>query len=147
MAQGWRCESYGCTEGTPYNSLYGDSPSEWGLPIWMNRNFNAWSIWKGTEICHYGVFKDPKGLTDGFCGCEKVEVTFWFGLYSYFKGKCIYSRLLRGMQSFKLGMLKGFHYFVDRGYTKRVPFLSELVHKRVRGWSLGGPFPSEMSIR
>ena len=79
------------------------------------------------------MFKDPKGLTDAFCGCEKVEVTFWFGLYSYFKGKCIYSRLLRGMQSFKLGMLKGFHYFVNRGYTKRVHFLSELVHKRVRG--------------
>ena len=56
-----------------------------GIPIWMNRNFNAWSIWKGTEICHYGVFKDPKGLTDAFCGCEKVEVTFWFGLYSYLK--------------------------------------------------------------
>ena len=31
------------------------------------------------------MFKDPKGLTDAFCGCEKVEVTFWFGLYSYLK--------------------------------------------------------------
>ena len=81
------------------------------------------------------MFKDPKGLTDAFCGCEKVEVTFWFGLYSYLKENalCIYSRLLRGMQSFKLGMLKGFHYFVNRGYTKRLPFLSELVHKRVMG--------------
>ena len=30
MAQGWKCESYGRTEGTPYNSLYEDAPSEWG---------------------------------------------------------------------------------------------------------------------
>ena len=26
IAQGWKCESYGSTEGTPYNSLYGDAP-------------------------------------------------------------------------------------------------------------------------
>ena len=31
------------------------------------------------------MLKDPKGLTDAFCGCEKVEGTLWFGLYLYLK--------------------------------------------------------------
>ena len=31
--------------------------------------------------------------------------------------------------------------FVNRGYTKGVPFLSKLVYKRVRGWALGRSLP------
>ena len=29
------------------------------------------------EICHFGLQKDPKGLTDAFYGCEKDKNTSW----------------------------------------------------------------------
>ena len=67
-------------------------------------------------------------ITVCFCGCEKVEVTFWFEIYSYLKKNAFTADCEK--KSFKLGMLEGYHYFVNRGYTKRVHFLSKLVHKR-----------------
>ena len=31
---------------------------------------------QGREISHFGLEKGPKGLTDAFYGCEKIEETF-----------------------------------------------------------------------
>ena len=31
---------------------------------------------QGREISHFGLEKGPKGLTDAFYGCEKIEKTF-----------------------------------------------------------------------
>ena len=39
---------------------------------------------KGLGNLSLQSMKDPKGLTDGNYGCEKVEKTFWFVLYLYF---------------------------------------------------------------
>ena len=30
------------------------------------------------NLCHFGLQKDLKGLTEGFYGCEKVETISWF---------------------------------------------------------------------
>ena len=37
--------------GNPYNGLYGEVPPERG---------QASGIWKGSEICHLGLWKGPK---------------------------------------------------------------------------------------
>ena len=34
--------------------------------IWKDRDFTRSSIRKGREICHLGLWKDPKGRTDEF---------------------------------------------------------------------------------
>ena len=34
-------------------------------------DFTSWGIWKGREICHLGLLKGEKGLTDGFYGFIK----------------------------------------------------------------------------
>ena len=49
-----------------------DSFSSWvgGLGLVV---FQALGIWKKSEICHFGLYKGPKGLTDAFYGCERVE--------------------------------------------------------------------------
>ena len=32
--------------------------------VWKGRGFTSWSIWNGREICHLGLGKGPKWLTD-----------------------------------------------------------------------------------
>ena len=56
--------------GTPYIDLYREAPPERGvffrLQVSMkgHRGFSSWSISKGREICHLGLGKGPKWLTD-----------------------------------------------------------------------------------
>ena len=46
--------------------------------IWKGGDFTSWYIWKGRKICHFSWYKNPKGLTGAFYGCEEVEKMFWF---------------------------------------------------------------------
>ena len=44
-----------------------------GVPLqasgtWKSRDFTCWSIWKGWEISHFGLWKGPNGLPDEFYG-------------------------------------------------------------------------------
>ena len=48
----------------------------WGIR--KGRHSTSWSIWKGTEICHFGWKRPFKGLKDAFYGCAKVGKMFWF---------------------------------------------------------------------
>ena len=64
-------------KGTPYNGLYGEAPPERG------RDFTRWSIWKGREICHLGLWKGPKGLTDECYGFIKSGKRSIFVINSY----------------------------------------------------------------
>ena len=74
-----------------------------------------------------------KRLTDAFFGCKKVEKTFWFCDVFIFQRQCIYSS--QGCKV--LNQVCERSTFVNRRYTKRIPFWSKLVYKRVRGWISG----------
>lgn len=70
--------------GTPYNGLQGEGPPDRGT-FWRPQVYERGvilpveaSVWKGSEICHFGLEKGPKGLIHAFYGCEKIEKTFWF---------------------------------------------------------------------
>ena len=85
--------------GTPYDRLYYGKapPTRKGCPffqasgIWKSRDFTSWCIKKDREICHLGLWKGPKGLTDEFYGFINSRrhsiVVDWFLL----KRQCIYS--------------------------------------------------------
>ena len=60
---------------------------------------------------------------------EKVEKTFWF-CASYFKDSAFPA--VKRDAVFLNGYVKGVP-FLTRRYTERVPFLSKMVHKSVRG--------------
>ena len=98
---------------TPYDGPYGEAPSELkgylfqALGIWKGRDFTVWSTWKGWEICHLGLWKGPKGLTDEFYGFIRRENVLFLWLIR-FKRHYIHSRL-KGMQSSKQDMWKGYH--------------------------------------
>ena len=78
------------------------------LSVWEGWDFTCWSICKGRENCHFGWLKTQKGLTDALHGCEKSWVN---GLVLWFIHilKTVHVQQLRGMQSSKLGMWKGYH--------------------------------------
>ena len=56
---------------------------------------------KRVEPSVISVCKGLKGLTDAFYGCEKVEKTFCFVIYSYLQDTA-FTAVERGMQSSKL---------------------------------------------
>ena len=43
--------------------------------IWKGRGFSSWSIKKGREICHLGLWKGPIGLKNEFYGFIKSRLT------------------------------------------------------------------------
>ena len=79
--------------------------------ILKGRDFTGWNIWKGREICHCGLYKGPKELTDAFWGCERVNKAFWCCDLFILKRQCIYQ--LQGMQSSNLEMWKGYHLSIE----------------------------------
>ena len=93
--------------------------------IWKGRDFTRWSIRKGREICHLGLWKGPEGRTDEYYGFIKPKKRFYFGNWFLFKRQCI--------SEFLTKYVKGVP-FVNRRYTKALPFSWKMVYKRVRGW-------------
>ena len=63
--------------------VYTKRPCPKGVPFLCFRymNFASWSPWKlwnGKKICHFGLYKGPKGLTEAFYGCEKSRKNVLF---------------------------------------------------------------------
>ena len=58
--------------GTPYNGLYGEVPPERGTFFMLQ-----------VEICHLGLLKSPKRLTDEFYGFIKSRKRSIFVIDSY----------------------------------------------------------------
>ena len=54
---------------------------------------------KGQEICYFGLYKGPKGLTDVFLGSDWVDKT---GFVIYLHVKNVHLQQFEGMQSSKL---------------------------------------------
>ena len=110
--------------GTLYNGLYGKDPAP---PE------------RGTFLC----IKTFKGRADNLSfqpacyGCEKVEKTFYFFIYSYLKDSDgIYSTVKRNGKV--LNCERSHVTFVNRRYTKGVlylPKMSYTVKWLVGGWS------------
>ena len=77
--------------GTPYDGLYGEALPERGTylfqasGIWKGKDFTSWSIQKGREVCHLGLWKSSKGLTDEFYGFIKSRERSIFVTNSYVK--------------------------------------------------------------
>ena len=85
--------------------------------------------------------KDLGNLFISFChflAVKKTRNKFWFCDLFIFKRQFIYSSL-KGIQSSMLDMLKA--PFVNRRYTKEVPFQSKMVYKKVRVLTLGWDLP------
>ena len=55
-------------------------------------------------------------------------------IYSYFKGSAFTA--VKRDEKFLTRYVKGVA-FVNRRYTRGVPFLSKMVYKKVRGWTSG----------
>ena len=60
--------------GTPSNGLYGGLQLKGvpflGLRYMKQKGFYRWRMRKGKEICHLGLGKGPKELTDEFYGFQ-----------------------------------------------------------------------------
>ena len=89
------------------------------------------SIWKGREICHLGLWEDPKGLTDEFYGFKKSKKRSIFVIDCYLKDSAFTA--VKRDAKFLTRYVKGVP-FVNRRYTRVVPFSWKKVYKRVRGW-------------
>ena len=61
--------------GTPYDGLYGEDPPKRGvffrLQVYERVGISLVKYTKGWEICHLGLWKGPKVLTDEFYGFIK----------------------------------------------------------------------------
>ena len=66
-----RAYSIRCPIGTYTGRLRPKGVSFSGFRFMRRRDFISWSIYKGREICHLGLWKDPKGVTDEFYGFMK----------------------------------------------------------------------------
>ena len=54
--------------------------------IWKGKDFTSWSILtKGRQICHLGLWKGPKGITDEFYGFIKSRKRSVFVIDSYLR--------------------------------------------------------------
>ena len=108
------------------------------LGISKGRDFTSSSIEKGREICHLGLWKGRKGLTGEFYGLIKSRKRSIFVIDSYLK--TVHLQQLKGMQSSKQGMWKGYHLSIEvirKGYL----FREKWYKKRVRGWTWGRSLP------
>ena len=75
--------------------------------------FTRWSIREGMEFCHLGLWKNRKGLTDEFYGFIKPRkrsihlrlIPIWM---------TVQLQRLKEIKSSKEGMLKGYHFSMER---------------------------------
>ena len=98
--------------------------------ILKGRDFTRWSIWKGGEICHLGLWKGPKGRTDecyGFIKSRKRSF-LWFPL----KRQCIYSSYKRCNV---LNKVRERAIIRQQKVYERGTFFVKMVYKRVSGWT------------
>ena len=65
---------------------------------------------EGRDICHCGMWKDLKGLTGSFYGCEKDKKTFWFSDLFIFK-----RRLRKGYLRCQKWFVRGWGSGLGRG--------------------------------
>ena len=72
---------------TPYNGLYGEAPPERGTFTCQASGIRIWNIRKGREICHLGLWKGLKGLTDEFRGFIKSRKRSICVIDSYLKDR------------------------------------------------------------
>ena len=72
-----------------------------------------------------------------FHDCEKVEKMFWFCDFFMIK---VHLQQSEGMQRSRY--VKEVLLIVNWRYMKGVPFLSLIIYKRVRGWTLGWSLPA-----
>ena len=84
---------------------------------WVGISVMSWSIWKGWEICHFGLQNDLKGLQKDLVAVKKSRKFSGLVFYPYLKDSD--STVVKGMQSFKLYVSKGVP-FVNGRYTKGV---------------------------
>ena len=75
---------------------------------------------------------------NAFDDCEKVEKALWFCDFFMFRRDWVHLQQLKQMQSSRYD--EG-GPFVNRMYTKVLPFLSKKVYKRVMGWTSGRRLP------
>ena len=75
---------------------------------------------------------------NAFDDCEKVEKALSFCDFFMFRRDWVHLQQLKQMQSsrYEEGVP-----FVNRMYTKVLPFLSKKVYKRVMGWTSGRSLP------
>ena len=75
---------------------------------------------------------------NAFDDCEKVEKALWFCDFFMFKRDWVHLQQLKEMQSsrYEEGVP-----FVNKMYTKVLPFLCKKLYKRVMGWTSGRSFP------
>ena len=96
-----------------------------------------WYI-KGREICHLGLWKSPKGLTDKFYGFINSRKRYIFVTDTYLKDS-VFTAVKRDAVC-----ERGTNF--NRRYAKGVPvsqrFSWKAVYKRVRGWTSGRSLPS-----
>ena len=86
----------------------------------------------------WSIKRSRKMANNAFDGCEKVEKALWFCDFFIFKRDWVHLQQLKEMQSsrYEEGLP-----FVNRMYTKVLPFLSKKVYKRVMGWTSGRSLP------
>ena len=99
--------------------------------IWKGTDFTLWSIRKGREICHLGLWKGLKGRTDEFYGFIKSRKHSVLVIDSYLNDSAFAA--VKRDAKFLTRYVKRVQ-FVNRKYTKGVPFSWKMVYKRVRGW-------------
>ena len=75
---------------------------------------------------------------NAFDGCEKVEKALWFCDFFMFKRDWVHLQQLKEMQSSRC---EAGVPFVNRMYTKGLPFLCKKVYKRVMSWTSGRRLP------
>ena len=81
--------------GTPNDGLYGEAPSERGifsrLQVYERVGISLVEVYKtvGKSGCHLGLWKAPKGLTDGFYGFIKLRKRSIFVIDSYSKDSAL----------------------------------------------------------
>ena len=98
--------------------------------------FSGFRSWKSRDFTHLALWKGPKGRTDEFYGFIKTEsVLFLWFIPIYMT---MHLQQLKGIQSSKRGMWKGYHLSIEgipKGYERGT--LQKMVCKRVRGWTSG----------
>ena len=101
--------------------------------MYKERDFTGWRIWKvGKSVFLFP--EKPKRANNALNGCEKSKKCSEFVIDSYLKDSAFIS--VKRDAKFSTRYVKGVPFF-NRRYTKGVPFLWKMLHKRVRGWTVG----------
>ena len=121
--------------GTSHNGLYGEAPSERGTSFRPQvyervRISLNWSIQRGGEI-RLSVCKKTLRANRRIYGCKKVEKISWFFLFIHKDSE--FAAVKRDATFYTKYVERV--PFVNRRYTKGIPFVSKMEHKRVRDWT------------